>query len=248
MRYIPVCVLAVLMAACGGAPTAPSSWASPTFPPAFITSSDGGGTFTTRDASTRPMDAWTNTAGTHVVFWFAPDWDRRRVEIVCYRLNRNTATWTWVGAWAKDARQPNPVHEGDFELTERQLDGPGYYKCDLTRIDTPLNQSATVTFDLGGDDGGGGHGSQQPVVGDGSGGTNPPSGGGGGGATGGGGGSTGGGGGSTGGGGGSTGGGGGSTSGGGGGSTGECKVDLPDQARPDCPPGHGGTPPGQEGR
>ena len=24
-----------------------------------------------------------------------------------------------------------------------------------------------------------------------------------------------------------------------------CPVDLPDQARPDCPPGHGGTPPGQ---
>lgn len=25
-----------------------------------------------------------------------------------------------------------------------------------------------------------------------------------------------------------------------------CPVELPEQARPDCPPGHGGTPPGQE--
>lgn len=28
----------------------------------------------------------------------------------------------------------------------------------------------------------------------------------------------------------------------------DCKVDLPEPARPECPPGHGGTPPGQESR
>lgn len=233
MRRIVVCVLTALIVAawaCGGSPTGPTAAPSSLATRFSLADTSGERLFETAtiapDAISCPHGApaqW--QIGTHETqadfTWSAVPGATNFVIAV----ERHTVlnVWVPVAMFVTDA----------VTRAERTVRENGDYRARIrTRVCGDDGQSvwsawALFTIDGGAD---GGLGSD--------GGSN----GGGGGSTSGGGGST------TGDIGGTSGGGGGSTSGGGGGSTGGCPVELPEQARPDCPPGHGGTPPGQEGR
>lgn len=191
--------LALSCASCGGAP--------PTVAPSALGASAPS---VLRASSSNPAAVIVNTSGTQLALFFSPAWDVRDVRLAFYR--DTGGIWVLVSQDVKAAMTAATAPTvADYSRTF----AAGRYRGDLTRIDTPVNQTATIWFDFDQEDGR----AANPGNGDSGGG---PGDGGDDGA--------------------------GDGGDGGGSGSGDCKVDLPDQARPECPPGLGGVPPGQERR
>ena len=186
--------LVLSCASCGGAP------------PIVAPSALGASALSVLHASSsNTANVRVNTSGSQLMLFFSPEWDVRDVRMSWFRRVMNT--WVHVGDSTKSATAATGLQVADFSKSFPA----GEYRGDLTRIDTPTNQTVTITFDFDGatDRAGAGIGDvPTPPPG-----PNPPS-----------------------------------PPGPPRPPSGDCKVDLPESARPMCPPGHGGTPPGQESR